>query len=67
VEPVLKQADAGRFLAALQHGLHQPAPHAGVLALRIDGDRAHPPDRTPLVEEVGADDQPVALGDHAPD
>ena len=67
VEAVLEQPDAGRVLAALDHGLHQPPPDAGVLGLRIDRDRAHAADRVALVEEVRADDLAVDLGDDAPD
>ena len=40
VEAVLEQADAGRVFAAVDHGVHQPAADARVLALRVDRDRA---------------------------
>ena len=65
MERVLKQPDAGRFPPTLEHGLHQLAPYTRILALGIDGDRANPPDRVALVEEVGADDSPIELGDDA--
>jgi hypothetical protein len=66
VERVLKQPDARRVLPALDHGLHQLPPDAGVLARWIDRDRTDPADRAALVDEVRADHTAIDFRDHAP-
>jgi hypothetical protein len=62
----LQQPHAGKPLLgrALEHGKHQPATNPSILQRGIDGDRTYPADRTPLVEEIAADNPPVHLGDH---
>ena len=47
----------------LECGLHELAPDRAVLDGGIDGDRPHPGDLRPLIEDITADEAAVQFGD----
>jgi hypothetical protein len=64
---VLEQAHASRSGTSLHDRRHQAAADAVRLCRGVDGERPHSGDRPALIEEIGADDAPLGLGDHTPD